>query len=302
MDGAATPGAAYAEPHDLRLRGQVLPTGSRCLVMGVVNVTPDSFSDGGRYLDPQEAIRHGLALAAEGADLLDVGGESTRPGAHPIDAETELDRVLPVVEGLRRATDVAISVDTRKAVVARAALGLGASMINDVSAGRDDPGLLPAVARAGAAIVLMHMQGTPATMQDNPSYVDVVSEVEAFLAARCAAAERAGIDRSAIVVDPGIGFGKNEAHNYALLAELRRFTRLGHPVLAGVSRKGFIGRALGGAPVDQRLEGTAAAVVWVVERGARIVRVHDVAPMRKVVRMTEALVRGSARTEAAQGR
>jgi dihydropteroate synthase len=286
--------AVPAEPavHDLDARGHVLATGSRCLVMGVVNVTPDSFSDGGLYLDPAAAVRHGLQLAAEGADLLDVGGESTRPGARYTDAATELARVLPVVEALGREAGVPVSVDTRKAVVARAALDAGAAMINDVSAGRDDPELLGVVAEAGVPLVLMHMLGTPATMQDAPSYRDVVAEVEAFLAARCAAAEAAGIAGSQLVVDPGIGFGKRDEHNYALLGELARFSRLGHPVLVGVSRKGFIGRALG-APTDQRLEGTEAAVVWAVERGARIVRVHDVAPIRRIVRMTEALVRGA---------
>jgi dihydropteroate synthase len=278
--------------HDLDARGKLLPTGSRCLVMGVVNVTPDSFSDGGSYLAPADAIRHGLALAAEGADLLDVGGESTRPGASYIDAEVELARVLPVVEGLSRATEVPISIDTRKAEVARAALDAGAAMVNDVSAGRDDPGLLRLVAEAGVPMVLMHMQGTPRTMQDAPSYADVVAEVEAFLRERCAAALDAGVAGSQLVVDPGIGFGKRDEHNYALLGALARFARLGHPVLVGVSRKGFIGRALG-LPVEQRLEGTEAAVAWAVERGARIVRVHDVAPIRRIVRMTEALMRGA---------
>jgi dihydropteroate synthase len=278
--------------HDLDARGHVLATGSRCLVMGVVNATPDSFSDGGRHLDPRAAVRHGLALAAEGADVIDVGGESTRPGAGYVDAAIELARVIPVVEELSRGAGVPISVDTRKAVVARAALDAGAAMVNDVSAGRDDPDLLKVVAEAGVPLVLMHMRGTPATMQDDPRYDDVVAEVEAFLAARCAAAEAAGVAPEQLVVDPGIGFGKRDEHNYALLGGLARLTRPGHPVLVGVSRKGFIGRALG-VGADQRLEGTEAAVAWVVERGARIVRVHDVAPIRRIVRMTEALMRGA---------
>jgi dihydropteroate synthase len=281
-------------PHDLKVGGRVLPTSSRCLVMGVVNVTPDSFADGGRYLDRRAAVAHGLALVAEGADLLDVGGESTRPGATGVEEAVELDRVLPVIEELAAATDVPVSVDTRKAAVARAALRAGAAIVNDVSAGRDDPDLLGVAAEAGAPLVLMHMQGTPATMQDNPHYDDVLVEVEAFLQERCAAAEAAGVASDALVVDPGIGFGKRDEHNYALLGGLARLTRLGHPLLVGTSRKGFIGRALD-LPVEERLEGTAATVVWAVERGARIVRVHDVAPMVRTVRMTETLLAGAPR-------
>ncbi|HEV8652193.1 MAG TPA: dihydropteroate synthase [Actinomycetes bacterium] len=284
---------AHEAPHDLRAGDRVLPTSTRCLVMGVVNVTPDSFSEGGAHAGTDAAVAHALALAAEGADLLDVGGESTRPGAAYVDLPVELARVLPVVERLAALTDVPISVDTRKAAVARAALDCGASLVNDVSAGRDDPDLLGVAAEASAPVVLMHMQGTPATMQDDPSYVDVVAEVEAFLAERCAAAEAAGVARDAIVVDPGIGFGKRDEHNYALLAGLPLLTRLGHPVLVGTSRKGFIGRALGGAAMDQRVEGTAATVVWSVERGARIVRVHDVRQIVRTVRMTEALMAGA---------
>jgi dihydropteroate synthase len=262
-------------PHDLRAGDRVLPTTSHCLVMGVVNVTPDSFSDGGRYLDPAVAVAHGLALAAEGADLLDIGGESTRPGAVDVEEAVELDRVLPVVEELARTAGVPVSVDTRKAAVAAAAVAAGATMINDVSAGRHDPDLLGVAADAKVPLVLMHMLGTPATMQDDPRYDDVVAEVETFLAERCLAAEFAGVDHE------------------ALLDDLARFTRLGHPVMVGTSRKAFIGRALD-SPADQRIEGTAATVVWAVERGARIVRVHDVAPIVRSVRMTEAMMRWGA--------
>jgi dihydropteroate synthase len=264
--------------------------------MGVVNVTPDSFSDGGRFADHDAAVAHGLALAADGADLLDVGGESTRPGAAYVDEATELARALPVVERLAEATDVPVSIDTRKAAVARAALAAGAVMVNDVSAGRDDPDLLGVAAEAKAALVLMHMQGTPATMQQHPTYHDVVGEVEAFLAERAAAAEAAGVPADALVVDPGIGFGKTDEHNYALLGALPRLTHLGHPLLVGTSRKGFIGRALG-LEVDQREEGTAATVTWAVERGVRIVRVHAVRAMARVVRMTEALLAGAGQAE-----
>ena len=280
-------------PHDLRVGDRVLPTGRRCLVMGVVNVTPDSFSDGGRYLDPERAVAHGLALVAEGADLLDVGGESTRPGASDVPEAVELERVLPVVSELARTAGVPLSIDTRKAAVAAAALAAGATMVNDVSAGRHDPDLLGVAADAKVPLVLMHMLGTPATMQDDPRYDDVVAEVEAFLAERCRAAEAAGVDHEALVVDPGIGFGKRDRDNYALLDQLARFTRLGHPVMVGTSRKAFIGRALD-SPADQRVEGTAATVVWAVERGARIVRVHDVAPIVRAVRMTEAMLRWGA--------
>jgi dihydropteroate synthase len=280
-------------PHDLRVGDRVLPTARRCQVMGVVNVTPDSFSDGGRFLDPAAAVAHGQALVAEGADLLDVGGESTRPGATDVPEAVELERVLPVVEELARTAGVPVSIDTRKAAVAEAALAAGATMVNDISAGRHDPDLLGVAAEAKAPLVLMHMLGTPATMQDDPRYDDVVAEVEAFLAERCRVAEAAGVDHQALVVDPGIGFGKRDRDNYALLDQLARFTRLGHPVLVGTSRKGFIGRALD-SPADQRVEGTAATVVWAVERGARIVRVHDVAPMVRAVRMTEAMLRWGA--------
>jgi dihydropteroate synthase len=235
-------------------------------------------------------VAHGLALAAEGADLLDVGGESTRPGATGVEEAVELERVLPVVEALAAGSGVPVSVDTRKAAVAAAALAAGASMVNDVSAGRHDPDMLAVAAEAKAPLVLMHMRGTPATMQDDPRYDDVVAEVEAFLAERCQVAEAAGVDHQALVVDPGIGFGKRDRDNYALLDQLARLTRLGHPVMVGTSRKGFIGRALD-SPADQRVEGTAATVVWAVERGARIVRVHDVAPMVRAVRMTEAMLR-----------
>jgi dihydropteroate synthase len=284
--------SAPVAPHDLRVGDRVLPTSGRCLVMGIVNVTPNSFWEGGRQLDHLAAVAHGLALAGEGADLLDVGGESTRPGAGYVEEAVELERVLPVVEGLAGATDVPVSIDTRKAAVASAALAAGASIVNDVSAGRDDPDLLAVAAEAKAPVVLMHMQGTPATMQDDPRYGDVVAEVEAFLAERCQAAEAAGVAHQALVIDPGIGFGKRDRHNYALLAALPRLTRLGHPVLVGTSRKGFIGRALD-LPVQERLEGTAATVVWAVERGARIVRVHDVRQIVRTVRMTEALLEGA---------
>lgn len=266
-------------------------------VMGIVNVTPDSFSDGGRFLDPGRAVEHGLELAAAGAGVLDVGGESTRPGSQPVPADEQRRRVVPVVrrlaaEALER---VAISVDTTDASVAAAALEAGATVVNDITAGRGDPQMLPLVARAGAGYVFMHMQGTPATMQVDPRYADVVAEVGAFLAERRAAAADAGIPDDQLVADPGLGFGKTIAHNLALLARLGDVARAaGVPVLVGPSRKGFIGAAGGppGAPlpVDQREDGTLAAVVWALDHGASMVRVHDVALAVEAIRVLQAVV------------
>lgn len=262
----------------------------RAAVMGVVNVTPDSFSDGGRYLDPGAAVEHGLELAAAGADVLDVGGESTRPGAEPVEAGEEARRVVPVIRRLAAEAKVPVSVDTTKAAVAAAALEAGASIVNDVSAGRFDEAMLPLVAVAGAGYVAMHMQGTPATMQREPRYGDVVAEVGEFLVERLATAEEAGIARERLWADPGIGFGKTAAHNFELLARLPELVAtVGVPVLVGTSRKVFIGAALGGLPVDEREEGTLATVVWALDRGASMVRVHDVRPAVEVARLLAAL-------------
>jgi len=222
--------------------------------------------------------------------MLDVGAESTRPGARPVPGEEERRRLLPVLRAVRAAVRVPISVDTSKAAIARLALEEGADVVNDVSAGRLDPGLLPLCAERGVPVVLMHMQGVPATMQDDPCYGDVVAEVAAFLAERARAARAAGVAADAIVVDPGIGFGKTVAHNCALLARLDLVASLGYPVLVGVSRKGFIGQLLGERPTGERLHGTAAAVALAVARGARLVRVHEVGAMRDVVRVAEAVV------------
>jgi dihydropteroate synthase len=251
--------------------------------MGVVNVTPDSFSDGGRWLDPGAAVDHGLGLVAAGAALLDVGGESTRPGADPVDAADERARIEPVIARLAAEAGVPVSVDTTKADVAAAALDAGARVVNDVSAGRHDPALLPLVADRHAGVVLVHMRGDPRTMQDDPRYDDVVGEVGDFLVARAAAARAAGVEETAIAVDPGIGFGKTTEHNLDLLAGLDTLVaRVGLPVAVGTSRKRFIGRvlaALGGEtgepPAERRDDGTLGTTVWAVECGARIVRVHD---------------------------
>jgi dihydropteroate synthase len=271
--------------------------GARPAVMGVVNVTPDSFSDGGQFAEPDAAIAHGLELAAGGADILDVGGESTRPGAAPVPAEEELARVLPVVQGLRAATQVPLSIDTTKAVVARAAVDAGAVIVNDVSAGRTDPDILGVTARAGAGYVAMHMLGEPRTMQLDPRYDDVVAEVGDFLVERIEAAHAAGIRPGAVAADPGIGFGKTVEHNLQLLAGLPMLAaRVALPLVIGTSRKTFIGRVLAratGAPdelsVREREEGTLATVVWAVEHGASIARVHKVRPAAEAIRLLDAM-------------
>jgi dihydropteroate synthase len=250
--------------------------GPRPAVMGIVNVTPDSFSDGGRWLRPDDAVRHGLDLVAEGADVLDVGGESTRPGAAPVDADEERRRVVPVVRALAADAGVPVSIDTAKASVAAAAIEAGATAVNDVTAGRGDPRMLPTVADTGAGYVAMHMQGEPRTMQDHPRYDDVVREVGDFLAGRLDACRSAGIASEGLVADPGIGFGKTLHHNLELLAGLPQLaSRAGAPLLVGTSRKSFLGRLLGGASADEREEATLATVVWSIDRGARMVRVHD---------------------------
>ena len=261
-------------------------------VMGIVNVTPDSFSDGGRYLDAGRAAAHGLELVGAGAEVLDVGGESTRPGAAPVGAEEEVRRVVPVIRRLVAEGGVPVSVDTTKAEVAAAALDAGASVVNDVSAGRADPGMLPLVAGRGAGYVAMHMLGTPATMQDDPRYDDVVAEVGDFLEERLGAAAGAGIPVGGLMADPGIGFGKTTAHNLELLRRLPELVaRLSPvPVLVGTSRKAFIGRILAGAdgeilPPEEREEGTLATVVWAFDHGAAMVRVHDARPAAEAARL-----------------
>lgn len=265
------------------------------VVMGVVNVTPDSFSDGGLFLSPDAAVSQALRMAAEGAAIIDVGGESTRPGAEAVDAAEELDRVLPVIEALVAELDLPISIDTSKPEVMEAAVEAGASMINDVMALRV-PGALEAAAASQAAICLMHMQGSPRTMQADPSYGDVVGEVHGFLAERVAACEAIGIDRSRLVIDPGFGFGKTVAHNLALLAALEDFTREGLPVLAGLSRKSLIGH-LTGRPAGERLAGSVALAALAVDHGASILRAHDVAATVDAVKIAAAVRKGRAAGE-----
>jgi dihydropteroate synthase len=256
--------------------------------MGVLNVTPDSFSDGGRYLTPQEAIRHATRMVEEGAEVIDVGGESTRPGSRPVSCEEELRRVIPVIETLGKRLPVPLSIDTSKAQVARCALEAGASMVNDVTALRGDPQMAAVVARAQVPVILMHMRGMPQTMQRAPRYRDVVGEVKAFLAEAIQRAHQAGIAWEQILIDPGLGFGKTVTHNLLLLRHLDALLALGRPVVIGPSRKSFIGRILD-APVDERLAGTLACVAYAARQGIHVVRVHDVKPTVQFLRMWEAI-------------
>lgn len=255
--------------------------------MGILNVTPDSFSDGGRFADANAAIDFGMAMAEQGADLVDVGGESTRPGAAPVSADDEILRVIPVIEGLV-SRGIAVSIDTMKAAVAARALDAGASLVNDVRGLRGE-GMLALVAERKCGVCVMHMQGEPQTMQAAPAYDDVVAEVRAFLLRQAAVLEASGVQSDHIWLDPGIGFGKTEAHNLALIRGVGEFVKTGYPILLGVSRKSFIGRVLGGLPVDERGEGTQAVHVWAQLQGVRVLRVHDVLATARTVRMIEEL-------------
>jgi dihydropteroate synthase len=278
----------------LRLPLGMLALGERTLVMGVLNVTPDSFSDGCRFLDPQSAIEHALEMARAGADLLDIGGESTRPGSTGTAAETELARILPVLEGLRGALKIPVAVDTRKSQVAEVAISAGAQIINDISGLRLDPRIAKVAQRRGVPLILMHMRGEPATMQKGPFARDVMKDVVQGLRASIRKARAAGIPKSQIVVDPGIGFGKSFEQNYELLRKLPELAKLGYPLLVGTSRKGFLGRTLArdgkSAPPEERLWATAATVTASILGGAHIVRVHDVAEIAQVARVADCLL------------
>jgi dihydropteroate synthase len=277
-------------PRAWRVRDRELPLGPRPLVLGVVNVTPDSFSDGGRFAAAESAVAHALALAAEGADLLDIGGESTRPGAEPVPAEEELARVLPVVEALAGRAGVPLSVDTSKAAVARECLRRGAHVINDVTSLAGDPEMAEVVRSSGAGAVLMHMQGTPATMQRAPHYDDVAEDVARFFESRLRDLAAAGLERERLVLDPGIGFGKTLEHNLELLARLGELRRFGLPVCLGVSRKGFLGKVLGGRPVGERLAGSLAVACYAAVRGTvQIIRAHDVRATRDALEVIAAV-------------
>jgi dihydropteroate synthase len=279
-----------------RCRDRTFDLSARTLVMGIVNVTPDSFSDGGRFLAPGAAAAHARRLIAEGAEIVDLGAESTRPGADPVDADEQLRRLLPVLEELAAERSTCLSVDTASAAVAARALEAGVHVVNDVRA-LADPALAEVAAAAGAGVVLMHMRGTPRTMQEDPRYGDVVREVSEWLGTRLAGAVRCGVERERIALDPGIGFGKTARHNFELIAGLEEFACHGRPLLVGVSRKSFLGKRAAerdavpepDLPVDQRLEGGLAATAVAVFLGARIVRTHDVAATVRAVRIAEAL-------------
>ena len=262
---------------------------SHTVVMGIVNVTPDSFYDGGKRFDSARAAADGFEMIESGAEILDIGGESTRPGAHPVPLDEELRRVLPVILELRKRSDVPISIDTYKEAVARAALDSGADIVNDISALRFDPAMAALVACEGVPLILMHMQGVPRTMQREPRYQNVVREVRDFLAERVRAANQAGIAQEQIIVDPGMGFGKTLAHNLALLKNLRSLNSLGQPLLIGVSRKAFIGKILNAAGPEERLEGSLAAAVAAALSGANLLRVHDVSETVRALRVADAI-------------
>ncbi len=281
--------ASSDSSHSLRLGDVTLDLSRRCHIMGILNVTPDSFSDGGTHADAGTAVEHALRMEEAGAAIIDIGGESTRPGAPAVSREEELARVLPVIEGLRRESSVPVSVDTRKASVAAAAIAAGADMINDVSALRFDDDMAALAARPHLPVVLMHMRGEPATMQEQPVYDDVVEEVLAFFRERIAYSRSRGITQ--ILIDPGIGFGKTLEHNVTLLRELSRFRELQCPLLIGTSRKSFLG-SITGQPVGGRLPGSIASNLLACRNGARILRVHDVAEIRAALDVTDAIEHG----------
>jgi dihydropteroate synthase len=272
-----------------KLPDRTFDCSERTLVMGVLNVTPDSFSDGGRFFDPEDAVKQALRMVEDGADIVDVGGESTRPGSDPVPVEEERRRVVPIMERLAREVDVPVSIDTRKAEVAAAAVEAGATIVNDVTAG-GDPGMFDVVRENGAAMVLMHMKGEPKTMQEDPHYDDVVREVRDYLAERVEAAVAAGVEREAICIDPGLGFAKTTPHSLALMQHTDALLDLGRPVLVGPSRKSFIGDVLG-TEVGERAEGTVGASCYMVAKGAHIVRVHDVRETVRAVRVVDAILR-----------
>jgi dihydropteroate synthase len=279
--------------YKLKPRRGELVLGRKTLVMGVLNVTPDSFSDGGKFFSVRHAVEHALEMQRDGADIIDIGAESTRPGSKEISVAEELSRLLPILEALQGKLKIPISVDTQKAAVAEIAIGAGAQIINDVSGLRRDPQMADVVARHGAAIVLMHMRGTPQTMQEMPFAKKVMKDVLGGLKKSAALARGAGIAKNKIVIDPGIGFGKSFEQNYELLAKLTEFAKLGYPLLVGASRKGFLGKTFAqdgkSAPVEERLWGTAATVTAAILGGAHMVRVHDVKEMAQVARVADCL-------------
>jgi len=274
-----------------KIGNRVFNVSRQGLIMGVLNVTPDSFSDGGKFFELEKAIEHGVKMAAEGADVIDVGGESTRPGAEPVAAGEELRRVIPVIEKLRAKIDVPISIDTSKAEVAHAAIHAGASIMNDITGGRGDQGMLPLIAETKSAFIIMHMQGTPRTMQNRPQYEDVVSEVAIFFRQQYARAIECGVDPMAIAFDPGIGFGKTLDHNLELLAQLERLRADDRPLVVGVSRKSFLAKLIDSPEIEDRLAPAVALTALLRVRGADVFRVHDVKENVSALRVTEAILR-----------
>ncbi len=274
----------------LQVNGHDYTIGPRTWIMGVINITPDSFSDGGLYFDKNKALEKGLQLVEEGAEIIDIGGESTRPGSEAVSQEEEIRRVIPLIATLRKHTDTLISIDTTKSEVAHASLDAGADIINDISALRFDPRMASLAAEKDVPVILMHMKGTPKTMQVNPTYEDVLFEVKAFLQESIDKAQASGIKKEKIIIDPGIGFGKRLKDNLALINNLHLLEELGRPILIGVSRKSFIGTILD-SPPEERLEGTIASAILSIIHGAHILRVHDVASVKKAVRVAKAIMR-----------
>ncbi|MGB8657000.1 MAG: dihydropteroate synthase [Candidatus Zixiibacteriota bacterium] len=274
----------------IQFRERIIDLSSRTHIMGILNVTPDSFSDGGRFFKADHAVEQGVRMAEQGADIIDIGGESTRPGSLPVTLEEELSRVIPVIESLSKRTDTIISIDTYKSEVARQALDAGAQMINDISALRFDPEMKKIAAEYKVPLVLMHIKGTPRNMQENPSYEDVIAEITDYLRESIRIAQEADIDREKVIIDPGIGFGKRLEDNLNILKNLRKFSILNCPILVGCSRKSFIGKILN-LPVEERLEGSLAALAVAVMNGANIVRVHDVKESKRVAQLVDAISR-----------
>lgn len=272
----------------LKLGDRSLDLGEKTLIMGILNVTPDSFSDGGKFCSTGTAVDHALKMIEDGADIIDVGGQSTRPGAEAISIEEELRRVIPVITKIREKSDIPISIDTHRSKAASRAIEAGANIVNDISACRFDKEMSALIAKTNTPVIIMHIKGTPKDMQKNPVYDDVVSEIKTYLGDSISQLEAAGVDRGQVIIDPGIGFGKTTEHNLTIMNELEEFAALDRPILVGVSRKSVIGNVLD-LPVDKRIFGTAAAVAANIMKGAHIVRVHDVAEMRQVVRMIDAM-------------
>lgn len=284
----ASPGQRHSPP-PIQLANSMLSFDKRCYLMGIVNTTPDSFSDGGRFVEHATALEHALQLIEAGADIIDIGGESTRPGAQSVSLAEELERTIPLIQALRAQSNITISIDTYKAEVARQALKAGADIVNDISALSFDPNMASVIAHSGAPVVLMHIRKTPADMQHDIHYDDLIQDLLTYFRQRIAAAEAAGIRREQIIIDPGIGFGKTTAQNYQLIRELGRFLELDRPILLGTSRKNFLGQIIH-KPAEERAWATAATVACGIWAGAHIVRVHDVAQIHDVLRVTEAII------------